>query len=153
MFNNFFPEIRTVYEIMSKNVVETEGPQMTSQYGAYALRAGLARLHARMRMHAHTHAPWYPHARMYGQGRTHRPICISYCYSTATMVSWTRLIVTLYVHCQSCLYYNTVTPRLMCWWLTTSVFVSPSTRRLGVEKCSCLCLIYDFLNSLLCTCW
>ena len=26
---------------------------MTSQYGAYALRAGLARLHARMRMHTH----------------------------------------------------------------------------------------------------
>jgi hypothetical protein len=29
---------------MSKNVVETEGPQMTSPYGAYALHAGLARL-------------------------------------------------------------------------------------------------------------
>ena len=55
---------------MSKNVFETEGPQMTSQYGAYALRAGLARLCAHMRMqtpkrlgihmhgtrkHAHTH--------------------------------------------------------------------------------------------------
>jgi hypothetical protein len=38
MFSNFFPENRTVYEIMSKNVVKTEGPQMTSQYGAYALR-------------------------------------------------------------------------------------------------------------------
>ena len=36
----FFFENRAVYEIMSKNVVETEGPQMTSQYGAYALRAG-----------------------------------------------------------------------------------------------------------------
>ena len=36
---------------------------MTSQYGAYALRAGVARLYARMRMHmptrlgTHTHAP------------------------------------------------------------------------------------------------
>jgi hypothetical protein len=37
----------TVYEIMSKNMVEPEGPQMTSQRGAYALRAGLARPHAR----------------------------------------------------------------------------------------------------------
>ena len=45
MFNNFFPENHTVCGIMSKNVVETEGPQMTSQYGAYALRAGLARLY------------------------------------------------------------------------------------------------------------
>ena len=32
---------------MSKNVVETEGPQMTSQYGAYELHAGKPRLHAR----------------------------------------------------------------------------------------------------------
>ena len=39
---------------MSRNWVETEGPQMTSQYGAYALRAGLARLYARMRMHTPT---------------------------------------------------------------------------------------------------
>jgi uncharacterized membrane protein YecN with MAPEG domain len=31
---------RTVYEIMSKNVVEPEGLQMTSQYGAYKLHAG-----------------------------------------------------------------------------------------------------------------
>jgi hypothetical protein len=51
MFNNFFPENSTVYEIISKNVVGTEGSQMTSQYGAYALRAGLARLYARIRMH------------------------------------------------------------------------------------------------------
>ena len=46
MFNNFFPKNRTVYQIMSKNVVGTEVPQMTSQYGAYALHAGLARLNA-----------------------------------------------------------------------------------------------------------
>ena len=39
---------------MSKNVKGTKGSQMTSQYGAYALRAGLARLYARMRMHIHT---------------------------------------------------------------------------------------------------
>jgi hypothetical protein len=35
----FFPENRVIYEIMSKNVVEPEGPQTTSQYGAYALHA------------------------------------------------------------------------------------------------------------------
>jgi hypothetical protein len=39
---------------MSKKVVETEGPQMTSQYGEYALRGGLSRLYARMRMHTQT---------------------------------------------------------------------------------------------------
>jgi hypothetical protein len=35
-----FPEIRAIYQIISKNVVEPERPQMTSQHGAYALHAG-----------------------------------------------------------------------------------------------------------------
>jgi hypothetical protein len=43
--------------------METEGPQMTSQYGAYALRAGLARLYARMRMHTPTRPGTNMHAR------------------------------------------------------------------------------------------
>ena len=46
MFNKVFPKNCTVYEIIPKNVVDSEGPQMMSQYGAYALYAGLARLHA-----------------------------------------------------------------------------------------------------------
>ena len=36
----FFLENRAVYEIMSQNIVEPEGPQMTLQYGAYALHSG-----------------------------------------------------------------------------------------------------------------
>ena len=40
MINNLFSENRNVYEIMSKNMVELEGPHMTSQYGVYALHAG-----------------------------------------------------------------------------------------------------------------
>jgi hypothetical protein len=64
MSNNFFSfENRTVYKIMSKNVGETEGPQMTSQYGAYALRDGLTRLHARMRMHTPTRPGTHMHSR------------------------------------------------------------------------------------------
>ena len=51
---------RTVYE-MTKTV-ETEGLEMTSQYGAYALRAGLARLHACMRMHTPTCPCTHMHA-------------------------------------------------------------------------------------------
>jgi hypothetical protein len=35
-----FFENRVVYEIMSKNVLKPEGPQMTSQYGACTLHAG-----------------------------------------------------------------------------------------------------------------
>ena len=56
--------------------------------------------------HAHAHAPGYPpartHARTHAQACTHRPICNIYCFSTATVVSWTRLSVTLYVHWLYC---------------------------------------------------
>jgi hypothetical protein len=61
MFSTSFSENRTVYEMMSKNMVETEGPQMTSQHGAYALHAGLARLHAQ------AHAPGCQHASTHAQ--------------------------------------------------------------------------------------
>ena len=40
MFKNFFSENRAVFEIVSKNMAEPEGPQMTSQHGAYALHTG-----------------------------------------------------------------------------------------------------------------
>jgi hypothetical protein len=68
---------------------------MTSQYGAYALRAGLARLYAHMRMHTPTRSGTHMRARMQAQACTHRPICNTYCSSTATMVSRTRLNVTV----------------------------------------------------------
>jgi hypothetical protein len=47
---------------MSKNELETQGPQMTSQHGAYALRVGLAMLYARMRMHTPTRSGTHMHA-------------------------------------------------------------------------------------------
>jgi hypothetical protein len=40
IFSNFFSENRAVYEIIAKDVVEPEGPQMTSKYSLYALNAG-----------------------------------------------------------------------------------------------------------------
>jgi hypothetical protein len=57
---------------------------MTSQYGTYALRAGLERLHALMSMHTHVHAP----ARVSTSTHAHtqRPISNIYCFSTATMI-------------------------------------------------------------------
>ena len=39
-FNHFFPENLTIYEIMSKHLVQPERPQMTSEYGAQAFRTG-----------------------------------------------------------------------------------------------------------------
>ena len=38
--SNLFSENRALYEITYKNMMEQEGTQMTSQYGAYALHAG-----------------------------------------------------------------------------------------------------------------
>jgi hypothetical protein len=69
----FFFENRIFYEIMSKNCVENEAPEMTSQYGSYAFHAGLARLDALMRMlmltrprpRTHMHALTHKHAHTY----------------------------------------------------------------------------------------
>ena len=57
-----FSENHTLNETMSKNLVETEGSQKTPQYGAYSLGAGLARLHAFMRMHMSTGQPTHTHS-------------------------------------------------------------------------------------------
>ena len=97
---NFFSEILTVYEIMSKNVVDTEGPQLTSQYGAYALRAGLARLYALMPMHTPTRLSTHMHG-----ARTHRPIHDTYCFSTATMIrERASLLRYKYLACLVCIF-------------------------------------------------
>jgi hypothetical protein len=39
MISNFFSENRTIYEIIPKNMAKIEAPQMTWQYGEYALHA------------------------------------------------------------------------------------------------------------------
>jgi hypothetical protein len=95
-----FSENRTVYEIMSKNTVETEGPQMTSQYGTYALHAGLVRLHACMRMHAPTRSCTHIQSRKHAHACTHRSISNTYCFSTATMIRETASMLRFtYIAC------------------------------------------------------
>jgi hypothetical protein len=68
---------------MSKNVV---GPQMTLQYGAYALKAGQPRLHARKRMHASTRPDTHTYA------RTDKYVIL------IAFPRQTRVSITLYVH-------------------------------------------------------
>jgi hypothetical protein len=67
-------ENRAVYEIMSKNMVEPERPPQM--------------------------AIWRRVARWISsiQARAHKYVRLN-CFSTTTMVSWTRLSATLYVHC------------------------------------------------------
>ena len=47
-----------------------------------ALRAGLARLYARTRMHTHTR----PSTHMHAHACTHTSLSKTYCFSTATMI-------------------------------------------------------------------
>jgi hypothetical protein len=47
-------------------MVEPDGPQMKSQYGAYELQAESARLHARI----HTPNPTHPGTRMHANAHT-----------------------------------------------------------------------------------
>ena len=57
---------------MSKNVAKTEEPQMTSQYGAYALLVGLASLYVRTRMHT----PTRPGTHMQARTRTDQEVIL-----------------------------------------------------------------------------
>jgi hypothetical protein len=81
-------------------MVETEGPQMTSQYGAYALRAGLERLYARMGMHTPTRPGTYMHARKRKHAHTDQNEYLLLFHGNSN--SRTRLSVTIHVHCLSC---------------------------------------------------
>jgi hypothetical protein len=109
MFSNFFSENRTVYEIMSKNMMKPERPQTTiwrmrvpcwisnATRGKAHARAPVpthACIHQRARAHTHTHT------------HTHTEIRNSYCFSIATIVTRTPLNVTLRVHCLYCYIYQ-----------------------------------------------
>jgi hypothetical protein len=77
MVNNFFIENCTVYETMWKNTVEPHRPQMTIWCMCIA---------------------WW-----ITKAADTLTIRNNYCFSTATMAMVTRLHVTLYVHCLSCI--------------------------------------------------
>ena len=70
---------------------------MTSQYGVYELHGWISKA-THTYAHAYAHTPGHLHA------RTHRQLYNTYCFSTATLVSRTRLSVTSYVHNLSSFY-------------------------------------------------
>jgi hypothetical protein len=78
LFSNFFFENRAVYEIMWKNILVPDRPQMT----IWRLRI----------------AWWIPKAT-----NTHSECVILIAFSATAMITRTRLNVTLYVHCLSCI--------------------------------------------------
>jgi hypothetical protein len=71
-----FSENRTVYEIMSKHLMENEGPQMTSKHGAYTMHAALSSLYTRMRMHTSTRQGKHMHARTHKQAHTDQNVIL-----------------------------------------------------------------------------
>ena len=85
VFDNFFFENRTVYEIMWKNSVEQGKPQMTVWHMRIVCWIPKA-----TKKNTHTHGLY--------NTRTH-------FFSTTTTFARTRLIVTLYLNCLSCLIY------------------------------------------------
>ena len=97
MFSIFFSDNRSANEIMSKNMVEPEKPYMTiwRRVACWISKA------TRVQAHARTSAPTPTHALT--QARTQTEICNTYCFSMATLISLTRVNVTLYVHCLDCL--------------------------------------------------
>jgi hypothetical protein len=58
--------------------------------------------------HARTSTPTRTRTRRHARTHTHKEICTTYCFSTATMLSWKRNNVTLYVHYIACLLFNTL---------------------------------------------
>jgi len=80
--STLFPENRVVHDVMWKNMVQPDRPQMTITYSACASSAGY------LKPQTHTH---------------------TYSFSTATMVTRTRLNITLYVQCLSCCHSVTQT--------------------------------------------
>ena len=85
------PENLALYEKISKHLVEPERPQIIwhMRVSCWILKATRVQAHSRSSSPTPTHT------------HTHTKICNTYCFSTATVVYWTRLNLTLYVHCPS----------------------------------------------------
>ena len=93
MLNIFFSENRAAYEIMSKNMVEPERPQMAiwRRVACWIIKATRAQAHASAR------APTPIHTLAQARMHAHTQKYVRYCFSTAKMISRTRLSVTLCV--------------------------------------------------------
>ena len=141
-------ENRAVYDIMSKNMVEPERTQMTSQYGACVLHAGQVRLRARAHTSTHKRAHETTHASINTHAHAHKEICNTYCFSTASVVTWTHPNVMLCVHCLSCLYIFPLYDVLytLISMFTLSVFRFRNPFRNGHETIHCFYGLLQRLN-------
>ena len=93
----FFFENRVVYEIMWKNMVQPGRPQMT----IWRMRTTCWITKAPPPTHTHTHTYTYTHTHTRTRARARG---IGNCFSASTMVTRTRVSITLYEYCLPC--YN-----------------------------------------------
>ena len=113
MFNNYLSGNSAAHEVIRKNMVQTERPQMTIHHGACALHARSVSLHApctcqstRETTHTRTHRHTFPH--------THETCQHKHAYTHSNMISTAfplqqcfrerTLLLRLYEYCLSWLY-------------------------------------------------
>ena len=89
-------------------MVEPERPQIVIQLSV----ACWIGKNTRVQAHASARVPTPTHTHALTRTNTHPEICKTYCFSTAKMISRTRLSLTLHVHCLSCLGYKFCHPSL-----------------------------------------
>ena len=101
---NFFPKV--VPFIVCKDMVEPEMPQMTiwcMRVASWISKDTRAKIHfyaVQPHQHPTTHVLAHTQTRIHTH--SHTEVCNIYLFSTATVVTQTRLIVTLYARCLSC---------------------------------------------------
>jgi hypothetical protein len=116
-----------MFNVLWNNVVKYDGARRTTNVTIWRIRIAwwinkATCTHARTRLHTPTRVGARRRAHIY----THTYICYTCCFSTANVVSRTRLIFTLYVHCLSCLHI----PSLHKLFLSSAAF-----RRTLIKEC------------------
>jgi hypothetical protein len=131
-------------------LVESERQQRIwlKRFASWISKATRAQVHVRVRAptptptHAGAHKHALAHTRSCPHTHTlHTGICHNYLFHTTTMVTWTRLKVTLYVHCfysyfyvwvmLFVFYFNPFEAPLLCQYQTSAPKTQPQCVRCG----------------------
>ena len=98
----FFPSRKSCrfWVNVEKSVGDREAADSMAHERCMLDKKGYTRASTRSRPCTHTHT--HEHACMHPRAHKNTQICNICCFSTATMVSWTRLDITLHVHCLYC---------------------------------------------------
>jgi hypothetical protein len=90
-----FSESRAIYEVMSKNMVEPEGPQVSHI---------MVHTSCMLDEHMHAQACIRPRTLAYAHTCSQIQTCSTYCFSMATVIG-ERACFTLYIHWSVLFYF------------------------------------------------